>query len=478
MTAQNPLNKILRSLSSVKTGVILLIVVVIASAVGTVVLQRPTSEADQIERTYSPQTLVWLDRLGFTDVFHSWWFATLLALVAVCIILVSIDRFPRAWKVLTKPYKSTDAHFRAVLPIQEKIAVKEAFPAIEVAERAFRRAGLKPKRVGHGKDTSLFAERNRMSVLAVYIVHASLLLIFTGGIIDAVYGYKGFLMLKKGQAVSEFELSDKRIHKMPYTLRFDNGGREDYPDGSPKKWWSDLTVVENGKEVQKKQIVVNDPLVREGIRFYQASFGMSEDIDTLQITAVNTTKQNATTDITLKGNEPSALDAGSTIALVRFIPDFVERDGQIYKRSNDPVNPAFEFIVNRTGAAPVDVWITPEQPNAVRASDGIYQFQYKSATLAPFTGLQVSHEPGQWAVWGGCLLMAFGLALAFYCVHRRYWAVVIEDAKLGTALWIGTQADKNREHYGEEFHAITKDIRDELQLQASVTAEERSLASV
>src|SRR3954463_7777612 len=125
MASRNPLSRLLQTLSSIKTGVILLILVVIASAIGTIVLQRPTTEADQIERTYSPATLQWLDRLGFTDVFHSWCFAPMLALVAVCIIMFSIDRFPRAWKVLTRPYKQTDSHFRAVLPIQQKMPVTD-----------------------------------------------------------------------------------------------------------------------------------------------------------------------------------------------------------------------------------------------------------------------------------------------------------------------------------------------------------------
>src|SRR3954470_11567570 len=338
MAARNPINKLFQTLSSVKTGVILLILVVIASAIGTVVLQRPTSEADQIERTYSPQTLAWLDRLGLTDVFHSWWFATLLALVATSIILVSVDRFPRAWKVLTRPYRSPDSHFRAVLPTQEKIAVADGPVALEIADRAFRKAGMKPQRVGSGKEVSLYAERNRFSVLAVYIIHASLLLIFTGGIIDAIYGYKGFLMMTKGQSVSELELSDKRIHKLPFTLRFDTGAREDYADGSPKQWWSQVTVLENGKEVEKKKIEVNEPLVRNGLRFFQSTFGTSEEVDAITIIASNNKNTAETKEIALSGKTPSAIDADTTVAISRFIPDYVVRDGEIYKRSNSAVN--------------------------------------------------------------------------------------------------------------------------------------------
>jgi cytochrome c biogenesis protein len=481
MAARNPLNKVLQSLSSVRTGVILLILVVIASAVGTVVLQRPTSEADQIERTYSPQALAWLDRLGLTDVFHSWWFAALLALVATSIILVSIDRFPRAWKVLTRPYKSTDSHFRAVLPTQEKIAVKEGAVALEVADRALRKAGLRPERVGTGKDVSLYAERNRFSVLAVYIIHASLLLIFAGGIVDAIYGYKGFLMMTKGQSVSELELSDKKIKKLPFTLRFDTGAREDYADGSPKQWWSQVTVLENGKEVEKKKIEVNEPLVRNGLRFFQSTFGTSEEVDSLVVIATSKTNASDSKEITVSGNNnPVPLNADTTIGIARFIPDFVIRDNEIYKRSNDPVNPAIELVVTKAGATPKAVWLFPSTPDPPPAEFENYSFAFKpgSGTLAPFTGLAVSHEPGQWAVWAGCILMGIGLVLAFYCVHRRYWALIVRDPKLGTTLWIGTQADKNREHYLEEFQSITGDIRAELLLQASVRTDERSLASV
>ena len=64
-----------------------------------------------------------------------------------------------------------------------------------------------------------------------------------------------------------------------------SAGQENYADGSPKKWWSKLAVVENGKEVQTKEIVVNDPLVYRGLRFYQASYGMTGKLDGLKLVA-------------------------------------------------------------------------------------------------------------------------------------------------------------------------------------------------
>ena len=39
------------------------------------------TEADDMQRAYSPQALRLLDATGLTDVFHAWWFLGLMALV-------------------------------------------------------------------------------------------------------------------------------------------------------------------------------------------------------------------------------------------------------------------------------------------------------------------------------------------------------------------------------------------------------------
>jgi len=53
--------------------------------------------------------------------------------------------------------------------------------------------------------------------------------------------------------------------------------------------------------------------------------------------------------------------------------------------------------------------------------------------------------------------------MAFYLVHQRYWAVAYDDAKTGeTVLWLGTAADKNREHFQERFDELAKTIREQV----------------
>jgi cytochrome c biogenesis protein ResB len=44
-------------------------------------------------------------------------------------------------------------------------------------------------------------------------------------------------------------------------------------------------VVEGGRDVQKKEIVVNDPLFYSGVRFYQSSYGPNGKVDRLMLVA-------------------------------------------------------------------------------------------------------------------------------------------------------------------------------------------------
>ena len=83
--------KLWQTLGAIKTGVILLILVVLLSAAGTVILQRPATEADEMQRAYSPQVLHLLDALKLSDVFHAWWFLLIVAAAALSVVACSVE---------------------------------------------------------------------------------------------------------------------------------------------------------------------------------------------------------------------------------------------------------------------------------------------------------------------------------------------------------------------------------------------------
>ena len=478
--SRSSLKKLWQTLSSIKTGVILLIITVIVSAAGTLILQRPMTEPDDMQRAYSPQMLRVLDTLGLTDIFHAWWFLFLLALVSLSIVAASIQRFPNAWRYFSRPYKVTDATFRKMLPSQARIPIANEDEGIAVANRVLRKAGFKPERIIRTGQTSLFGERNRMSPMAVYVVHASLLLIFLGGIIDGLLGWRGYVALTKGEQASQIEVRDHSNRKLNFAVRCDSAGQENYADGSPKKWWSNLVVLENGREVLRKQIVVNDPLVYKGIRFYQASYGQTANVDKLILDATPANGKGAPQEIALAADDTIQLDADTTVRLAEFIPDYAVRDGQVYTRSNQLGDPAARLVIQskKTGKS-FSYWL-PAIEGVEQNASSPYRFDAKDLQMGYFTGLQVSHEPGQWGVWSGVVLMGFGLVMVFYVVHKRIWAVPVRDEQGRLVLWVGGAANKNKDMFEHQFVELVNQIRSELKEKpaARLPREERELAEI
>jgi len=460
-------SKIWQTLSSIKTGVVLLILVVILSAAGTVILQRPATDADEMQRAYSPQMLRVLDGMGLTDVFHAWWFVLLLVLVSLSIVAASIQRFPNSWRFYARPYKSPDEAFRKSVTPHVEIPIGSEEAGLAAAERVLRKARFRPEHIVRENNFSLFGERNRISEMAVYIVHASLLLIFLGGIVDALSGWNGFLMLSPGQESGHVALRSGRDQLLQFSVRCDGAGQENYADGTPKRWWSKLTIVDRNREVLHKEIVVNDPLVYRGVRFYQASYGETGKMETLKLKAIAangqaSNGQAAPKEITLGLDGAVALDADTSVRVAEFIPDYVVSDGRIYSRSNQVSNPAAHLIVeSKQSGKAVNVWLPPI-PGFEENAASPYTFEEPSLQMAHFTGLQVSHEPGQWAVWSGVILMGFGLVVVFYLVHIRIWAVPVRNARGRLVLWVGGTSNKNKDAFEQRFCTLVQEIESEL----------------
>ena len=335
-----------RTVASIQTGVVLLILVVILAAVGTIVLQRPATEPDEMQSAYSPQALRILGRgrvdrrisllvVPRTDAagqplhrrgFHR----SLPQFVALLLASIQISR-----RKLPPRFASA-----------EIAAIADEESGLVAAERALHSLGFKPERVVREDHFGIFAERHRISELAVYIVHASLLLIFFGTIVDGIWGWRGTLNLNEGQTSNLVELRDGSKRTLPFAIRCDAAGQENYKDGSPKKWWSKLAVVKDGQEVQKKEIVVNDPLALQRrpllpIELRSEWQGRQVDAWSQLRAKVLAEKQ----EIGLAVNDTVPLDADTTVRFAEFFPDFAVRDGQVYRKSNELENPAAHLVV-------------------------------------------------------------------------------------------------------------------------------------
>jgi len=478
---QSSFDKFLQFFSSLKCGLLLLGLLGGAVILGTFILQRPMAQDGQIEQVYAPQIVSLLNAVGLFDVFHTWWFILLLGLLGANITLASLERFPQVWRLYARPHYLADPAFIRALPFQREIPLGPHSPddGMTLAAQKFENLGYPPKRDVLSKGT-LYVEKHRLVRLAPYVVHASLLIIFAGAIVDGTRGYKGFVTLRPGSSTDVIEpmTAPGTRHHLGFSLRCDAAGMEPYPDGSPRQYWSQLTVLENGREVMKQKIYVNDPLTYKGVRFFQASLGSTGIPRKLVMEASwpeNGVEKRQT--LTLAPGAPALLDnRGTTVALADFIPDYVLRGNQITSQSDDPVNPAIHLQVTRPGAPATNAWILAKSPDLNPPNDTGMKFRFVSVDMHSYTGLQVAHQPGQWLIWAGCLLLTTGLMMALYLSHIRIWGIVGLDRKGQPALLLGGQPSKYRENFERKFHELTDEVENVLVNMPAVEIEESPAA--
>src|SRR5512140_481917 len=109
-------NKWLQRMGSLKLGITLLIIIALVVIVGTVVVQKPLAEPGQIEQVYSPTKARIYDALGLFDLFHAWWFTTLLALMMTNITCASLVRFPVVWREIRRHRDPEESLMHAMQP--------------------------------------------------------------------------------------------------------------------------------------------------------------------------------------------------------------------------------------------------------------------------------------------------------------------------------------------------------------------------
>ena len=134
------------------------------------------------------------------------------------------------------------------------------------------------------------------------------------------------------------------------------------------------------------------------------------------------------------------------------------------------VSPRTRSLPPRSSGKALNVWLPPI-PGFEENASSPYTFEGKDVRMAYFTGLEVSHEPGQWSVWAGVLVMGFGLASVFYFVHVRVWAVPVRDARGKLTLWIGGTANKNKDVFEQRFRKLIEQIESEVKISSKAGAD-------
>jgi cytochrome c biogenesis protein len=432
-------------LISIKLAIWIIILLAVTSILGTIIQQNQPPE--KYHQVYEDWAYNLMDRINLFDMYHSWWFLLLLCLFTLNLACCTIDRLPRAIRTVRKPKLTLDDATEKTLALSERWKSKGDIPRrVEDYKAALARVFAVPKATEADGVVHLYAEKGVYSRFGAYATHAGIVIVFIGAIIGNFFGFKSYVNIPDGKEASHLDARGGKEHiNLPFSVRNNRFWMETYPNGQPKEYSSDLSVIENGREVLRKTITVNDPLVYKGVWFYQSSYGQ-EGSATAQV-AVSRQDGTSLGSISLSPNEPVRIDGFGVVRGVNYEQD-LQGNG-----------PALQLVIEKPGQPASNLWILQGRPDLDRRRKDTLVFSFGGLTAKMYTGLQVAKDPGVNVVWLGCLLLTAGMMISFFVSHRRVWIRLSPGPHRKVEVTAAGSANRNRPAFEKTFGAILAEIR-------------------
>lgn len=437
---------------SLKLTLFLLILLAILSIVGSFITQN-ASPAEYIQR-YGPGLYEVLDFFSLFDMYHSWWFRIVLMLLAINVIACSTQRFPGVWRQVfrERATQGLQDSMLKTLPYVERVKGAELISE-EAIRRILKKRFAHPLRIETDSHISLYGDKGRFSRFGAYFTHLSLLIILIGGLVGSTYGFRGFVQIPEGEVIDQIYLRVKGAdvpRPLGFSIRcddfsvtyYDLPGKQRYV----KEYSSQVTVMENGKEVMRKTIQVNHPLHYRGLAFYQASYGTINEI-TMGVEWGD--KKGRTILRGLEGDTLPIPNTNAMVRILRYVPE-LHNFGE-----------GVQVAVFRPDESPRSYWLLRQRnfpPFDEKGRDG-FSLHLEGVHSREYTGLQVTKDPGVWVVWVGSGLMILGLVVSFFFSHQRLWVRIPKEDGRSREVVIGGSTSKNRIGFEKRFREIVEQIR-------------------
>lgn len=437
------IDKVWNFFSSVKVGVTLIVVTLIASIIGTVLPQEGNLSIQIPVNQYYEERYGWFGKiyytLGFHDLYGSWWYLLLIASIGVSLVICSLDRVIPLYKALKNQKVTRNSGF---LKRQRLYSEKQIDNT--VGDIAIVKERLTKKRYNVMEENgNLLAEKGRFSRWGPYINHIGLIIFLIGAMLRFAPGFyvNEALWIKEGDTLAipgtnkEYYLTN---HQFILEL-YDESDGEVYKEalnqkgGVVKNYQSNITLYKAEEslpgekpklhKLEDYQIQVNKPLKFDQYAIYQSSYRLNE---IAKMTFSLTDKESGQTfgDITIDLTNPEEnydLGNGYHVELMSYFPDFQIVDGEPSTKSSKPVNPAFAFKMVTPDKPQGEVSFAAIQQTIEPMGENKYKMTFKSVDTVNYSGLTVRKDLTLPIIALGGVIFLIGVAQGSFWYHRRIW---------------------------------------------------------
>ena len=202
-SAVAPVRNAWRQLASMRTALLLLFLLALASVPGSFLPQRSLNPVEVQEYFVEHPTLApLLDRLSLFDAFAAPWFAAIYLLLFVSLIgclSAALRLHARALRTPPPPVPRVLAR----LPVHERWeSTQDADAVLADARRTLRRARWRVVERPLGGGRGLSAEKGYLRETGNLLFHVSLVLLLVGIALGGLFGFKGTVLVKEGDGFS------------------------------------------------------------------------------------------------------------------------------------------------------------------------------------------------------------------------------------------------------------------------------------
>ena len=439
-----------RVFSSLGLTIFLFILLAVTSVFGTIILQNAAPE--QYLAEYGIALTRILDFFGLSDMYHSWWFRSILILLVINLFFCSLNRLPGVWRQIFHPRISLSPSTIQGLPFTKILQATAEEGLEERIHKAVHHFFRKPLRIENPDSLLLYFEKGKYGRLGIYIAHLSVILILAGAVIGSIYGFKGYLKIGEGESVARVPLrrgGQSVARPLGFEVRCDDFEISYYNMPGPEKPVSEYTttvsILENGQQVGRKKIRVNHPMVYKGLNFYQSSYGAE------RVASVEARQREGGNPYEFQVREGERVRIPGSDVSVQFLGIVPEG----HKSGEGAVMALF-----RKGQSLEQFLLSKGTPDSEKRGGVEFVFTLKDISSREFTVLQVVRDPGQWVVWIGCTLLIVGTCMAFFISHRKLWVHIPRGKGNSGRISLGGTSHRNQFGFAREFEMTVQRLRE------------------
>jgi cytochrome c biogenesis protein len=452
--------------SSVRFTISICILLAMVSLLGTVIPQNLGPQ--EYAKLYGDVLGPWMPRLGIVDLYHSAGFVFLLCLLATNLVACTAKRFPAVWRSLRREISvPSDTEFKTW---RNRDAFTLDVPSASWEEHV--REALKNSLRKTCRETVLtsgvrvfLCERNRISRIGPYLAHVSILLILSGALIGARFGFKGMMILPEGATENSLSLREGNGSlPLDFQIRCNRFLIDFYPNGAPKEYRSEVSILNNrGEQVQDADIRVNHPMTYRGITFYQSTYG---NLSTFFLEILDRKSgDRSRVESELRTPFPLPGDQGERAWILDFRENMkIPRQMiEMTKFKNEDLGPALQIGIFSPGKGFGDpFWVLRDFPGQEETKGGSYHFTFEKVLSIPYSGLQVAYDPGTPLIWLGCSLLIVGFFISFFLDHEILWITAERETGNRIQVRIAGRAVRHPAGYARLFEKRKEAVRKSL----------------